>query len=1225
MIAPFRCGHFVSEPLESRRLLAAQMIGDLDPRTGDSTATAYTSLNGTTLFYANSKLYRTDSTAAGTLPLATLNASVDHMEVLGNAAYFTESYRIWKTDGTKSGTVLLTTLPPVTFGAPTELQAVNGNLYFKVSRSLYSLNPDTLDLQKIGSYYGLSNLAEYKGEVYYGATDNLGSYLYRTNGTVAGTVLVKQIDNSAAYTPFVPEKVTASNGLLYFVGSNAAAGVEPWRSDGTSAGTYLLKDLAPGNSHSAVAAIVGVNGSTLLLTYDGLYATNGTTTTSIRSDVRAITQTVTAVTLNSVALFNAYTSGGGSHLYRSDGTANGTYAVESLSSLSYSPQALTLANGKAYFVGYTTPSVANLYKTDGTIAGTAAITQAVAGGTQSFIYTYSLTGTDSRLYFSASDTVLGTEPFVSDGTAAGTKVLADLNTTPYNSDPGGPYPGVFNRSNDVGKTQTATIGNIAYFGTADGSLWKTNGTAVGTTRVTSSSAYYGYSSGDPIRHLTAWNGHVYFVTSDGFRNQAVWRSDGTAAGTVKVISGFAGREDGQTFVPFQDKLYYFVNGSLYASAPGAVNATLVSSAPFDAACLTATTDALYFRTNNAGYELWKSDGTTTGTVSFVGKSVFSGLRSFVASGSTLYFIAIPSGSDTAALYRTGGTLATTALIKSVASSKAAYDYYPPSFLTVMNGVLYFAGTDDANGTELWRSDGTAAGTTIVADCVPGAVGGSPQFLTAIGNRLYFLATTADSGSEPWISDGTTAGTRRLADLNPGPTSSLRPYPISIAYAADNPFMPAPDGSVLITADDGTHGVELYRITLSGNVVLAADVNAGAASSEARPISVITPPGSTPTLLFSAADPIHGRELWSFPLPTGSGLPSWLVPSSDAAYLFSGISLQVTAGTMTLLADAAIAGAGFAVSVSGTAHVVFNTSQHLGTLMLNDSSVVSVAGGEKVLRVTGLTIGVSSRLDLNDSALIYDYSTAGPQADAVRQLIGSARAGGAWTGYGLTSTAAKNRAGRGTTLGYTEASDYKTINGANATFDGQAIDSTAVLVRYTLYGDADFNRRVDFNDFLRLQVGFNRRGTTFIQGDFDYNGTTNFNDFLLLQVQFNRSLTVPPQPVVTTALASRPPATASLSGVAFNDTNRNGRFDAGETVAAGKTVWLDLDDDGLQDRNEASAVTDSRGRFGFKNLAAGKYHVRRAVPAGYVESTPARYITLGRGQSVGDIRIGSRAK
>lgn len=109
--------------------------------------------------------------------------------------------------------------------------------------------------------------------------------------------------------------------------------------------------------------------------------------------------------------------------------------------------------------------------------------------------------------------------------------------------------------------------------------------------------------------------------------------------------------------------------------------------------------------------------------------------------------------------------------------------------------------------------------------------------------------------------------------------------------------------------------------------------------------------------------------------------------------------------------------------------------------------------------------------------------------------------------------------------------------------------------------------------------------------------------------------------VTTATS--PATTGRISGYAFNDSNTNARYDTGDTLAAGKTIWLDLDNDGVKDANEPSTLTSTSGAFTFTNLAAGTYRVRRLFPAGYVESTPPRTIALSAGQTVTNVAIGSR--
>src|SRR5947209_8369307 len=81
----------------------------------------------------------------------------------------------------------------------------------------------------------------------------------------------------------------------------------------------------------------------------------------------------------------------------------------------------------------------------------------------------------------------------------------------------------------------------------------------------------------------------------------------------------------------------------------------------------------------------------------------------------------------------------------------------------MNGALYFAATDLTHGTELWKTDGTAAGTVIVDDIDPGTLGSNPTSLTVVGSTLFFAASDGVHGPELWESDGTTAGTVMVKD------------------------------------------------------------------------------------------------------------------------------------------------------------------------------------------------------------------------------------------------------------------------------------------------------------------------------------------------------------------------------------------------------------------------------------------------------------------------------
>ena len=155
----------------------------------------------------------------------------------------------------------------------------------------------------------------------------------------------------------------------------------------------------------------------------------------------------------------------------------------------------------------------------------------------------------------------------------------------------------------------------------------------------------------------------------------------------------------------------------------------------------------------------------------------------------------------------------------------------------------------------------------------------------------------------------------------------------------------------------------------------------------------------------------------------------------------------------------------------------------------------------MLVVNSLSLGVVGTLNLTNNDLVLDYSGT-TQLPAVQSLINSARAGGSWTGFGITSTAAKNAAPPNTTLGAMEAADFKSIYGGGAMFSGVVIDNTAVLVKYTYYGDADFNGVVNFDDYSRTDAGFLNNRSGWVNGDFDGNGLVNFDDYSLIDLAFN---------------------------------------------------------------------------------------------------------------------------
>ena len=126
----------------------------------------------------------------------------------------------------------------------------------------------------------------------------------------------------------------------------------------------------------------------------------------------------------------------------------------------------------------------------------------------------------------------------------------------------------------------------------------------------------------------------------------------------------------------------------------------------------------------------------------------------------------------------------------------------PSDLTNVNGKLYFGANGGKLGVELWQSDGTAVGTNMIKDIIPGSESSDPSDMTNVNGTLYFVANDGDGvgahGRELWKTDGTAAGTVMVKDINPGPNGSSTGNLKNV------------DGTLFFRAHDATNGDELWN-------------------------------------------------------------------------------------------------------------------------------------------------------------------------------------------------------------------------------------------------------------------------------------------------------------------------------------------------------------------------------------------------------------------------------
>jgi len=390
----------------------------------------------------------------------------------------------------------------------------------------------------------------------------------------------------------------------------------------------------------------------------------------------------------------------------------------------------------------------------------------------------------SKLVFFADDGVSGIEPWASDGTPGGTSLLNDI------------WAGASGSFNPGCADCNAVSGGpgVVYFSANDGAngyrLWKTDGTPVGTVTVYSAAPAFG---------LTRSGNYVYFWSNDALLH----RSDGTAAGTTTVSPNILPTGYGMTDV----------NGDLYF--PG--------------------TDGF------SGIELYRTVGATGVTAKVMDLSdgnQTTGLISLTNIRGTLYFGATGNAPPQHGLYKTNGP-GTTVFIKAL----------DPQQIVDLNGTTLFIADDATNGVELWKTDGTPAGTVLVKDIYPGVGGGMVgSYLVVMGNLVYFKAADATHGYELWKSDGTEAGTVMVKDINAGISGSS---PVALAnidgtlfFRADVGFSPQPwtsDGSAAGTT-------RLANIYPGGNSAAALFTRAGG------------------TIFFTANDGSHGLELWSLASP-----------------------------------------------------------------------------------------------------------------------------------------------------------------------------------------------------------------------------------------------------------------------------------------------------------------------------------------------------------------------
>jgi ELWxxDGT repeat protein len=501
-----------------------------------------------------------------------------------------------------------------------------------------------------------------------------------------------------------PRVVGATLFFRAWGNSSSGTGYELWKSDGSYTGTVLVKDIQPGLEGSSPGPFTGVNGVAFFPADDGVH---------------------------------------GVELWRSDGTESGTALVKDIEPplpASSTPTSLTVSGSMLYFTAWSPATGTELFASDGSEAGTLSLD--VWPGTQSSSPS-ALTPFDGDLLFWANGGA-GWRLWRSDGTPAGTLALGGSRSS-------------------VDRTPTPlVVGGTCYFA-FDGDLWKTDGTAPGTSFVHGVSPFY-YSN------FAAVGGTIFFAgsaPSSPGSGVELWKSDGSAAGTelVKDIR------------------------------PGSASSTPTALAVLDGIVYFAADDGAH------GAELWRSDGTEAGT--YLVKDVRPGANGGLAQSPErvvfdggLYFSA-RDGQSGIEPWRSDGSKAGTQLLRDIAPGGDGW----AGLFTAANGLLYFLSVEDplTYATGLWETDGTPSGTVRVGSAGSSS-SGSP--VRNVDGKVFFSGCDYGAGCEVWTSDGTSPGTWRVADVHPGVRSS---YPAEFAVLG---------GQVYSAATGATSGTELWRLPLA---------------------------------------------------------------------------------------------------------------------------------------------------------------------------------------------------------------------------------------------------------------------------------------------------------------------------------------------------------------------------------------------------------------------------
>lgn len=420
-----------------------------------------------------------------------------------------------------------------------------------------------------GQFGGLQDNPEfvvYNNELYFFGDDGIhGKELWKTDGTEANTVLVKDILEGSGSS--FPSELTLSGSTLYFIANDGVFGRELWKTDGTEDGTMMVKDINSSSAPHLIGDLFDYNGTLVFRADDSftgleLWKSNGTENTTIL--IKDIFEGGIPSTPNNFAVHNGYlyfsaTGSSGTELYRTTGDELSTELVKDLytggnavSPNSSFPSAVISLGNNPYFSALVPIPNTNDVGRRLCVVEANFLFNSISGDP----FPELLTKSGGLIYYrslSASSGV-GRELFASNGSGNENtfNLVKDIRVGSASSNPSG----------------LTDYNDMLMFRADDGihgiELWKSNGSEEGTVLVKDI-----YQGPEGSFFSNAGLGSVsqnilFFTANDGIHGNELWISDGTEIGTnlVMDLNIGTGASDPFNFTEFNGAVYFSANNGV---------------------------------------------------------------------------------------------------------------------------------------------------------------------------------------------------------------------------------------------------------------------------------------------------------------------------------------------------------------------------------------------------------------------------------------------------------------------------------------------------------------------------------------------------------------------------------------------------------------------------------------------------------------------------------------